>query len=246
VRVLAALAAILLGACGGPPEGSSTSPDDVVQGVDDESDEEVGEAEIGIDQPASPVEATEDEFGGEPRDCDSDGDGAEDAAEFQVFGNEAEMFGTIDSSTPCRVVELFTTYPDVDTIVMIDVPGSADDDANLEAATIVHEREITIVVVADGPGVASGGTDFFAAGEIRIVESGAMVGVHSWAGDDVEGADLPRDDPEHQQYLDFYAQIGIPSDFYWFTLEAAPASDIHYMTDEELLRFEIATDIEPP
>lgn len=169
-----------------------------------------------------------------------------DAARFEVFGDEAEMVGTIDASTPCRVRELFADHPQVEVIVMVDVPGSADDEANFEAAQLVHERGVTTLVPADGE-IASGGVDFFAAGEERIVEAGGELGVHSWAtGDGLEGADLPRADPEHDVYLDFYAAIGIPEEFYWFTLDAAPADGIHPMTEDELLTYGIATEVVPP
>lgn len=36
--------------------------------------------------------------------------------------------------------------------------------------------------------------------------------------------------------------MGIPSDFYWFTLEAAPAESIHWMTEEELFQYHITTE----
>ncbi|MEL7207373.1 MAG: alpha/beta hydrolase [Actinomycetota bacterium] len=169
-----------------------------------------------------------------------------EVATFDVTGTEAEMYGVIDATTPCRLDELLEENPDLDTIVMVDVPGSANDDANLVAARTVRDAGLTTIVTADGPGVASGGTDFFAAGVERIVESGAVVGVHSWAaGDGTEGGDLPRDHPEHRRYLDYYADVGIPEDFYWFTLEAADAADIHDMSEDELLRYEIATEIVP-
>ncbi len=133
------------------------------------------------------------------------GDATEDLgylpAEFAVSGAEAEMTGIIDGTTPGRVLQLFADHPEVDTIVMVDVLGSADDEANLEAALLVRDRGVTMVVPADGE-IASGGTDFFAAGKRRIVESGAFVGVHSWAGvidgREIEGGDLPRDDPERR------------------------------------------------
>jgi len=58
----------------------------------------------------------------------------------------------------------------------------------------------------------------------------------------MSGADLPPDDPEHDLYLDYYADIGISEDFYWFTLDAAPANSIHWMTAEEMDRYGMLTD----
>jgi hypothetical protein len=35
--------------------------------------------------------------------------------------------------------------------------------------------------------------------------------------------------------LNYYKVVGIPQAFYWCTLEAAPASDIHIMTEDEII-----------
>ena len=69
-----------------------------------------------------------------------------------------------------------------------------------------------------------------------------MLGVHSWGGDDFTGAELPRDDPAHDLYLDYYSEMGIPTEFYWFTLEAAPVEDVHFMTPEEIAQYKITTE----
>ena len=50
------------------------------------------------------------------------------------------------------------------------------------------------------------------------------------------------DSAEHDLFLDLYADLGIPADFYWFTLSAAPADGMHYMSEEEILRFNLLTD----
>lgn len=68
------------------------------------------------------------------------------------------------------------------------------------------------------------------------------MGVHSWAESDDEGNmetgdQVPRDAPRHQPFLDYYEAVGIPSEFYWFTLEAAPADDICNMTFDEMRQF---------
>ncbi|MEM9132166.1 MAG: hypothetical protein AAF962_05755 [Actinomycetota bacterium] len=165
----------------------------------------------------------------------------EDMAAFAVEGSEAFMSGVIASSTPAAVRELIAEHPEVTTIVMVDVPGSADDVANLEAARLVREAGLDTHVPADGE-IASGGVDFYLAGVERTFADGAVFGVHSWATvDGTEGIDVPRDDPQHRLYLDYYAEVGISDDFYWFTLEAAPAAGIHDMTADELARYGFAT-----
>lgn len=165
-----------------------------------------------------------------------------EAASFKIEGSQAIMSGAIDGKTPKRVEALIREHPTVRTIVMQDVEGSVDDEANLVAARLIRENGFKTHVPADGV-IASGGTDFFLAGQERSIETGAKLGVHSWAaGDGETGADIPRDDPQHQLYLRYYEEMGIPSEFYWFTLEAAPADDMHWMTTDELEQYQMITE----
>ena len=61
--------------------------------------------------------------------------------------------------------------------------------------------------------------------------------MHSWSDGVLEGDEVPEGNPEHDICLDFYAEMGISSDFYWFTLDAATSDGLHYMTQEELLQY---------
>jgi hypothetical protein len=166
-------------------------------------------------------------------------------ATFEIDGEVATMTGVIGASTPGRMLELILEHPEVDTIVMQDVPGSMDDEANLRAARYVRRHRFHTHLPSDGE-VASGGTDFFQAGATRTAEPGARFGVHSWSGMEEQGADLPRDHPEHQMYLGYYREMGIPLDFYWYTLEAASADDIHWMTPAEIVEYSMLTERQEP
>jgi hypothetical protein len=160
---------------------------------------------------------------------------------FEVQGQSAVMTGVIGPITPGRVLQLILEHPAVTEIVMKDMPGSMDDDSNVRAARLVRDRGLATHVPADRE-VASGATDFFLAGTRRTWEPGAKFGVHSWGGLEVDGDQVPKDHPQHQLYLDFYAEMGIPSEFYWYTLEAASASDIHWMTESELELYDFHAD----
>jgi len=164
-----------------------------------------------------------------------------DGAYFEIEGNVASMYGTIVSTTPARVLELILEHPEVTTIRLVDVPGSLDDEANLRAARYVHAHGFKTIVPAGGE-IASGGTDFFLAGTRRAIEEGALLGVHSWSSVTDSGADVAKDDPEHELYLDFYRDIDIEEEFYWFTLGAAGPDDIHWMTPEDIARYGVVTD----
>ncbi len=166
--------------------------------------------------------------------------GGGEGAEFVVDGDIATMTGDIGPSTPDDVRALLEDHPNVSTIVLADVPGSIDDEANLEASRLVRSAGLATHVPSDGV-IASGGVDFFLSGVVRTWDAGAMFGVHSWTDGETEGADLPDDDEGHDLFLDYYDEMNIDPDFYWFTLDAAPAADIHYMTDDELDRYGFAT-----
>ncbi|MEM7166711.1 MAG: hypothetical protein AAF581_14685 [Planctomycetota bacterium] len=161
-------------------------------------------------------------------------------ATFVVVGDRAIMTGVICATTPTRVKALFREHPNVRAIEMREVPGSVDDAANLEAARYLRTQGLETLVPRDGE-IASGGVDFFLAGASRTVEIGARLGVHSWGFDGFQGADLPREDPQHRMYLEFYEEMGIPVDFYWYTLRAAPADGVHWMTRDEMKRYHVCT-----
>ncbi|MCG8352289.1 MAG: hypothetical protein MI924_31375 [Chloroflexales bacterium] len=161
-------------------------------------------------------------------------------ARFTVSGETAVMTGVIDSTIQESIERLLAENPQVTTIVMQDVEGSVDDDANLIAARYVREQGLHTHIPHNGL-VASGGTDFFLAGVKRTAESGAQIGVHSWAGGSVAGSDLPKDHPEHKKYLDYYNEMGVPTEFYWFTLQAASSEEMHWMSAQEQQQYHITT-----
>ena len=172
-----------------------------------------------------------------------------EAATFEVEGDAAFMYGVIDHTTPGVVRALFEGHPEVTRIVMVDVPGSDDDLANLKASRLVRKSGLTTVVPSNGV-IASGGVDFFTAGETRIIEPCAKLGVHSWDEDGPDGSiilgnEVPRDHEIHAMFLDFYREMGIPEDFYWFTLEVAPPQRIHWMSDEEIVVYGLVTEAAP-
>ncbi|WP_442264774.1 hypothetical protein ACSIGC_10485 [Tenacibaculum sp. ZS6-P6] len=148
------------------------------------------------------------------------------------------MNGVIYSNTLEDLKEVLNSNPQVKTLVMEEVPGSIDDHINLLASREIRKRNINTYIPRNGM-VASGGTDMFLAGKKRNADVTAKIGVHSWADGDKEGIDYPRDNEVHIMYLKYYEEMNIPTDFYWFTLEAASASNIHNMTTKEIDKYKI-------
>ena len=160
--------------------------------------------------------------------------------ENQVGKDTIYMKGIIYSNTLDDIQQAFEANPKITTLVMEDVPGSIDDVVNLVASQEIRKHNINTYIPENGM-VASGGTDMFLAGKKRAVHPTAKLGVHSWSGGDQVALDFPRDHDEHKKYLAYYTEMNIPLDFYWYTLEAAPADDIHWMTIEEIEKYSIVT-----
>lgn len=163
--------------------------------------------------------------------------------EFKVDGEYLYMNGEINSKTPGQLKEVIKKNPDVKTIVMLVVPGSNDDEANLPMATWVREQGLNTHLTKDSL-VASGGTDFFLAGVKRTMEKGAQIGVHSWldVGSGKEAKDIPRDDSQHEMNRKYIEDMLGKDDFYWYTIYSAPAEDIHYMTSSEIEKYNMVTE----
>lgn len=160
--------------------------------------------------------------------------------ENQVSKDTIYMKGVIYSNTLEEIKEVFQEYPEIKTLVMEEVPGSIDDEINLLASIEIRNRGINTYIPDSGM-VASGGTDMFLAGVKRNIHPTAKLGVHSWGGGEMTALEYPKDDEEHKKYLDYYVEMDIPTDFYWYTLEAAPADDIHWMTIEEIIQYQVIT-----
>ena len=169
-----------------------------------------------------------------------------ESLDLEVRENLLFIKGVVNSGSRKQVRQELTAAPGIAAVVLTFVPGSADDEENLALGRMLREAGVTTWLPAQAL-VASGGTDLFLAGQRRIIERGAAVGVHSWStgeGEDApSGGDVPRDDPQHRKYLDYYRDLGIPADFYWFTLQAAPADSMHWMTEAELAQYSIYTEL---
>ena len=159
---------------------------------------------------------------------------------FAIVDDRIIATGEIDDASLGRFEDLVEDHPDKRTLVLQNIGGSVDDDANVEFSRAVRRMGFTTVVPSDGL-VASGGTDLFLAGAKRVIETGACIGVHSWAAGDFTATDISRSSAEHDRYLDYYDDIGIDPDFYWFTIEAAPADGMHWMTADEVAKYGVSS-----
>ncbi|WP_425085627.1 alpha/beta hydrolase [Ruegeria profundi] len=159
---------------------------------------------------------------------------------FVAQGDQIVVTGAIDHTTLGAFRAVAADNPQIKTLVLQNIEGSVDDDANVIFSREVRNRGFDTIVPSDGM-VASGGTDLFLAGNRRTLQPGACVGVHSWGGGGIIATELPEDDPEHDRYLDYYDDIGVSEDFYWYTLEVASEDEMHWMTAAEANSYDMAT-----
>ena len=164
---------------------------------------------------------------------------------FRVIDDTTiEMNGTINGSTLRDFNRLLEVYSDIKLIKMDIVPGSEDDIINLQVAKRVFDLNIDTHLMDNGE-IASGGVDFFLAGVNRSIGNNTRIGVHSWSDGRQEATDFPVGHENHQLYIDFYFSIGFTQQeaeaFYYFTINAAQADDIHWMTEAEILQYKIIT-----
>lgn len=128
--------------------------------------------------------------------------------------------------------------PNVRNLVLQDIPGSLNDDWNVKSCTFLHENCFN-THVNDSSMIASGGVDLFIAGNSRSVSPKAKIGVHSWRDLKKDGSEYPRDSEEHKVFLDFFEVIEMDTAFYWYTLKASPGKSIHWMTWEEIEKYQL-------
>lgn len=162
---------------------------------------------------------------------------------FSVDGNgDLIIDGVIGTNTPYHFDNIIKDNPNAKLLTMMNCPGSDDDDANLLASRKIRNAGLNIHATATSE-LASGAVDMFFAGVKRTMEQGAKFGVHSWSDGQNEATDFPRGNAQHQPYIDYYKEMGLTQqeaeDFYYFTINAANADNIHWMTQAEIDKYKL-------
>lgn len=152
------------------------------------------------------------------------------------------MHGTVDSDTPDQFAAMLRQYPQIRQIEMIDCNGSVDEHANLRLARQIRRAGINTHVPAHGS-VRSGAVELFLSGIRHTADPGAEFVVHSWIDEDgVEASQYPANDPVHTEYLDYYAEMGVPRDkaraFYDLT-NSVPFAEQLKLTSSDLARYQL-------
>ncbi|MEM7040210.1 MAG: hypothetical protein AAF570_24795, partial [Bacteroidota bacterium] len=144
--------------------------------------------------------------------------------EFGIFTVQADATtavadGVIGSSSLDDFNEMLDSYPNINVIEMRNMPGSMDDETNVQLGRALYAAEIN-THLGDGGSINSGAVDLFLAGRTRTRGSNIEVGVHSWASGNQEATDFPESSSEHDLFINYYIDIGFSEqdarDFYFF------------------------------
>ena len=157
---------------------------------------------------------------------------------FKVRSDTAYVNGLLGKKAHHRLQKLIKKNPDITTLTLLDVPGSIDDEYNIKSCYFISEKNINTHLVAKSI-IASGGVDFFLSGQQRSVQKGAKLDVHSWCDEFEDGVNIAREDSSHHLFLDFYRTINTDTAFYWFTLQSANSDSIHWLSYDEMIRYEL-------
>ncbi len=167
-------------------------------------------------------------------------EGPEEVAEFRVDGSVLHVSGTLDSSAHDRFLDTIEDHPGITRLHLGLIDGSSDDEANMPLYHAVRDMGLETFLSAHSE-VYSGGADLFISGKTRRMERGAVIGVHSWSDGTRDAADFPKDAPEHALHLALTKKMLGSEDWYWFTIQAAPAEGMHTMTEAEIQEYGLLT-----
>jgi len=165
-----------------------------------------------------------------------------------IFGNDGSserINSTLGATTYLQLNEIVQNFSGSSMTMTFNnhIGGSADDDINMYTGLLIHSQAMTTVVSPTGS-VFSGGTDLFAAGKVRIlntadankpIEASQQIGVHSWGQGDKTAKDFPYTDKSHRKQATYFNTVmgekGV--DFYLFTLDSAPVDGEHWVTKSD-------------
>ena len=159
-----------------------------------------------------------------------------DPPTIEIKGDKAFVNGVLGVLFYDLFKEILEQHPEIKTVVLLDIPGSLNDEWNVKSCLLLYEKGLNTELLSTSE-VDSGGVDLFVSGRKLTIAEGAKIGVHSWAGAIKTATDFPKKHKAHKMFLDLYENVNIDPSFYWFTIEAASADDIHYMTKEETEKY---------
>ncbi|GLQ22055.1 hypothetical protein ACFFUB_08345 [Algimonas porphyrae] len=161
-----------------------------------------------------------------------------DLLRFEVDGTRAYGYGFTDGRTERVIARLSRDHPQVDTLVFVDMPGTADLMANYRLGHAIRKAGYATELLPSSR-IASGAVYLFLAGMPRRVACGAQIGVHAWGygGDSGIGAQDAIWDTNRSYMRGYLIDMSVDPDFYDFSTRAADSDEIHWMSVVEINRW---------
>ena len=153
----------------------------------------------------------------------------------------AYAYGGTDHHSFADVRRQLDENPQIETIVLRNVPGTTHLGENARIAQMIRARGIN-THLENTSFIASGGVDLFLAGQERTMECGARIGVHSWQDSKGESPRTLGHDPLEERMERFHASLDVDPDFYAFARDAAPHRALYFLNRDDLTRFNLLTD----
>ncbi|MCB2087357.1 MAG: alpha/beta hydrolase [Sphingomonadaceae bacterium] len=126
-----------------------------------------------------------------------------------VDGKRAALISYTDARTPAHFAAMLRDYPELEVLDLVEVPGTADDGANMQLGRMIRAAGLSTHVPAGGS-VRSGGVELFLAGATRQIEDGAQFAVHSWMDRyGRQAKDFAANAPQNRAYVDYYREMGM-------------------------------------
>lgn len=151
--------------------------------------------------------------------------------------NRVSLVGVTDGTTPRHFAAVLRDFPEIDTLSLVECPGTDDDRANMRLGRMIRAAGIATHVPAHGS-VRSGAVEVFLAGVERRIDDGAEFAVHSWLDDrGRQPHHFAADSPENRIYLDYYTEMGMAKDearaFYDMT-NSVEHADAKWLTAQDM------------
>ena len=129
---------------------------------------------------------------------------------FLVLNSEtAALVGSTDGSSPAYFDAMIRDFPGLNTLEMVEAPGTSNDIANLAVGRRIRAQGMDTHVPSHGS-VRSGAVELFLAGKRRTADRRAWFAVHSWLDNyGREPDDFAPDAPANRLYLDYYEEMGM-------------------------------------
>jgi len=162
-----------------------------------------------------------------------------DLLRFEVEGNRAYGFGFTDGRSIGEIRKLVRENPQIDTLVLKNMPGTADVVSNDRLARELRKSGLKTHLDSDSF-IASGAVTLFLSGVERTMECGARIGVHAWGSTGFDAQEAGFDNMRRFK-RNTLEDFGINPDFYDYTKNAAPAEDLHIMRPDEVREWQLLT-----